>query len=163
MVWLTGGGNNQSSGQGMGGFGGGVYNGEQVAPEDVVFVSYNLRLGALGFLAHAALDGERPEKVSGNFSVLPRLHGPNVDGHVFPDQPIKLIVEKRHAAVPMIINATSGETGDGNARCDFWDGVPLLWPHIWLPGKRCFVVDVRLGSRQRKNSARNEVSAKTAS
>ena len=223
MVWLTGGGNHSFSGQGSGGFGGVVYNGEQVVPEGVVFVSYNLRLGALGFLAHAALDGERPEKVSGNygsldqiamlqwikrniaafggdpsrvflfgtsagggnicalmtspltrglihgvamqssvpagceiqtladarngtgqrvvnalgcdtapdvaaclrgksakevvaavpgnFSVLPRLYGPNVDGHVFPDQPIKLIAEKRYPAMPVIIGTTSGETG----------------------------------------------------
>ena len=25
---------------------------------------------------------------------------------------------------------TAAKTGDDNARCDFWDGVPLLWPHI---------------------------------
>ena len=37
-------------------FGGVVYNGEQLVPEGIVFVSYNLRLGALGFLAHPALD-----------------------------------------------------------------------------------------------------------
>jgi len=222
MVWLTGGGNHQFSGQGSGVFGGVVYNGEQLAPQGVVFVSYNLRLGALGFLAHAALDAERPEKVSGNygsldqiamlqwvkrniaafggdpsrvflfgtsagggnicalmtspltrgliygvamqssvpvgcemqtladaksgtgervvkalgcdtaadiagclrgkntkeivaavpgnFSVLPRLYGPNVDGHVFPEQPIKLIAEKRHPTMPVIIGNTSGET-----------------------------------------------------
>jgi para-nitrobenzyl esterase len=220
MVWLTGGGNHQFSGQGSGAFGGVVYNGQQVAPEGVVFVSYNLRLGALGFLAHAALDAERPERISGNygsldqiamlqwiqrniaafggdpsrvflfgtsagggnicalitspltrglihrvamqssvpvgceiqtlaeaksgtgervvkalgladiasclrgkttkevvaavpgsFSVLPRLYGPNVDGHVFPEQPIKLISEKRSPAMPVIIGNTSGATG----------------------------------------------------
>jgi para-nitrobenzyl esterase len=223
MIWLTGGGNHQFSGQGSNAFGGVVYNGEQVVPEGVVFVSYNLRLNALGFLAHGALDAERPEKVSGNygsldqiamlqwikrniaafggdpsrvflfgtsagggnicalmtspltrglihgvamqssvpvgceiqtladarngtgqrvvnalgcdkvpdvaaclrgksakdvvaaapgnFSVLPRLFGPNVDGHVFPDQPIKLIIDKRYPAMPVIIGTTSGETG----------------------------------------------------
>src|SRR4051794_28597691 len=223
MVWLHGGGNHEYSGQGSPGFGGVVYNGEQVVPEGVVFVSYNLRLNALGFLAHAALDAERPEKVSGNygsldqiamlqwikrniaafggdpsrvflfgtsagggnicalitspmtrglihgvamqssipvgceiqtlidaesgtgervikalgcdteadiagclrnkttkevvsavpgsFSVLPRVYGPNMDGHVFPEQPIKLISEKRYPAMPVIIGNTSGETG----------------------------------------------------
>jgi len=25
---------------------------------------------------------------------------------------------------------TAAKSGDGNAYCDFWDGVPLLWPHI---------------------------------
>ena len=34
--------------------------------------------------------------VPGTFSVLPRIYGPNVDGVVFPDQPIKLIAEKRY-------------------------------------------------------------------
>src|SRR5438270_8541125 len=70
MVWLTGGGNHSLSGQGSAGFGGVVDNGEQVVPEGVVFVSYNLRLGALGFLAHPALDAERPEKISGNYGSL---------------------------------------------------------------------------------------------
>jgi para-nitrobenzyl esterase len=223
MVWLTGGGNHLFSGQGSRGFGGVVYNGEQMVPEGVIFVSYNLRLNALGFLAHAALDAERPEKVSGNygsldqiamlqwikrniaafggdpsrvflfgtsagagnicalmtspmtrglihgvamqssvpvgceiqtlaeaksgtgervvkalgcdteadiagclrnkttnevvsavpgsFSVQPRVYGPNMDGHVFPEQPIKLISEKRYPAMPVIIGNTSGETG----------------------------------------------------
>src|SRR5258706_5326321 len=73
MVWLTGGGNHSLSGEGSGGFGGVVYNGEHLAPEGVVFVSYNLRLGALGFLAHAALDNERAEKVSGNYGSLDQI------------------------------------------------------------------------------------------
>ena len=222
MIWLTGGGNHSLSGQGSAGFGGVVYNGEQVVPEGVVFVSYNLRLGALGFLAHPALDAERPEKISGNygsldqvamlewvhrniasfggdpsrvflfgtsagggnicalmtsprtrglfhgvamqssvpagceiqtmadaengtgarvakalgcdrdadvaaclrsksmsevvsavpgnFSVLPRAYGPNVDGHLFPDQPINLIRQRRYPAIPVIIGNTSEET-----------------------------------------------------
>jgi para-nitrobenzyl esterase len=39
----------------------------------VVFVSYNLRLGVLGFLAHPALDAERPEKISGNYGSLDQI------------------------------------------------------------------------------------------
>jgi para-nitrobenzyl esterase len=73
MVWLTGGGNHQFSGQGSNGFGGVVYNGEQVVPEGVVFVSYNLRLNVLGFLAHGALDAERPERISGNYGSLDQV------------------------------------------------------------------------------------------
>jgi para-nitrobenzyl esterase len=45
MVWLTGGGNHAISGQGMPFFGGVVYSGEQLVPQGVIFVSYNLRLG----------------------------------------------------------------------------------------------------------------------
>ena len=222
MVWLTGGGNHQFSGQGAGVFGGVVYNGELLVPQGVVFVSYNSRLGALGFLAHPSLDAERPEKISGNygsldqiamlqwvhrniaafggdpsrvflfgtsagggnicalmtspltrglihgvamqssvpagceiqsladaengtgqrvvkalgcdaapdiaaclrgksmteivsavpgnFSVLPRVYGPNVDGHVFPDQPIKLITQRQYAPIPVIIGSNTDET-----------------------------------------------------
>jgi para-nitrobenzyl esterase len=222
MVWLTGGGNHMLSGQGMSFFGGVTYNGVELVPQGVIFVSYNLRLGALGFLAHPALDAERPERISGNygsldqiamlqwvqrnisafggdpahvflfgtsagggnicalitspstrglihgaamessvpagcemqtladvengtgrrvvnslgcetasdvaaclrgksvtdivsavpgnFTVLPRVYGPNVDGHVFPDQPIKLIADRKYTAMPMIIGNTAQET-----------------------------------------------------
>ncbi len=222
MVWLTGGGNHSLSGQGTPGFGGVTYSGEKLVPEDVIFVSYNLRLGVLGFLAHATLDAERPEKVSGNygsldqvamlrwiraniaafggdpdkvflfgtsagggnicalmtspltrglvhgvamqssvptgceiqtledarmgtgpkvvaavgcdkaadvasclrgksavdlvkavpgtFTVLTRLYGPNVDGHVFPDQPLKLIEQGNYSKIPVIIGNTAEET-----------------------------------------------------
>ena len=222
MVWLTGGGNHALSGEGGGGPLGISYNGTTLVPQGVVFVSYNLRLGVLGFLAHSALDAERPEKISGNygsldqiamlrwlkqnvaafggdpnkiflfgtsagggnicalmtspltrglihgvamqssvpmgceiqtmsdakagtgrkvatatgcdtvadvaaclrsksvteivsavpgtFTVLPRLYGPNVDGHIFPDQPLKLITERKYPAMPVIIGTTSEET-----------------------------------------------------
>ena len=223
MVWLTGGGNHSLSGQGSPGFGGVTYDGEVLAGRgDVIFVSFNVRLGVLGFLAHPALSAERPERVSGNyasldqiamlnwlnrniaafggdpsrvflfgtsagggnicalmtspmtkglfhgaamqssvpaacelqtlaevergtgarvvkaagcdqagdvagclrtksveeivsavpgtFGIFPRIYGPNVDGHVFPDQPIKLIAAKRHHAMPAIVGGTADET-----------------------------------------------------
>jgi para-nitrobenzyl esterase len=89
MVWLTGGGNHSLSGEGTASFGGVTYNGEKLLPHGVVFVSYNLRLGVLGFLAHPALDAdclrgksvtEIVSAVPGTFTVLPRLYGPNMDG-----------------------------------------------------------------------------------
>jgi hypothetical protein len=48
--------------------------------------------------------------VPGNFSVLPRAYGPNVDGYLFPDQPIKLIEHKQYPAMPVIIGNTAEET-----------------------------------------------------
>jgi para-nitrobenzyl esterase len=48
--------------------------------------------------------------VPGTFGVLPRVYGPNVDGHVFPDQPLKLIAARKHYAMPIIIGTTSEET-----------------------------------------------------
>lgn len=222
VVWLHGGGNHGLSGEGSAGFGGVAYNGEQLVSHGVIFVSFNLRLGVLGFLAHTALSAERPEKISGNYgsldqiavlqwinrniaafggdpsrvflfgtsagggnicalitsplthglahgvamqssvptsceirplaeaesdigrrvakaagcddatnvaaclrgksvadivkavpgtvNVFPRTYGPNVDGHVFPDQPIKIIAAGRHVTVPIIIGNTSRET-----------------------------------------------------
>jgi para-nitrobenzyl esterase len=66
MVFLTGGGNFGSSGS--------SYDGTLMVQRfGVVFVTYNLRLGALGFLAHPALDRERPEKISGNYGSLDQI------------------------------------------------------------------------------------------
>src|SRR6516162_10315301 len=73
MVWVHGGGNHRLSGEGSEQFGGVAYNGEQLVPQGVVFVSYNLRLGVLGFLSHAALSAERPEKISGNYGSLDQI------------------------------------------------------------------------------------------
>jgi para-nitrobenzyl esterase len=222
MVWLHGGGNHTRSGEGSADFGGVGYNGEQLVPQGVVFVSANSRLGVLGFLSHAGLSAERAENISGNygsldqiavlqwikrniaafggdpsrvflfgtsagggntcalitspltrglihgvamqssvpagceiktlaedendtglrvakavgcggaadvaaclrgkstteivkavpgtFSVFPRIYGPNMDGHIFPEQPIKVIAEQRHPAMPIIIGNTARET-----------------------------------------------------
>jgi para-nitrobenzyl esterase len=222
MVFFIGGGNHAFSGQGSPGFGGVNYNGQMLAPEGVVYVSFNFRLGALGFLAHPSLGADRPEKISGNygsldqiamlrwlkqniaafggdpnriflfgtsagganicalmtspmtrglfhgasmqssvptgcklqtlaeaekgtgsrvvqtvgchdaadpaacmrnksmteivkalpgtFGVLPRLYGANVDGHVFPDQPIAMIARRDHVAMPVIIGDSTEET-----------------------------------------------------
>lgn len=224
MIWLHGGGNAGLSGAGTASYGGVVYDGSlMVERGDVVFVTYNLRLGVLGFLAHPSLDAERAEKVSGNYgnldqiamlqwvrrnishfggdpdrvflfgtsagggnicalmtsplaqnlfhglamqssvptacemptlrdvqqrtgarvvtavgcndapdvaaclrgksidaivgavpggtNIFPRVYGPNVDGHVFPDQPAKLIKAGRYKPMPVIIGNTADETG----------------------------------------------------
>jgi len=75
MVFFTGGGNHGFSGQGAPAFvfGGVHYNGQQLVPEGVVYVSFNYRLGALGFLAHPALSAERADKVSGNYGSLDQI------------------------------------------------------------------------------------------
>jgi para-nitrobenzyl esterase len=73
MVWLHGSGNHSASGEGVSTFGGLTYSGEKLVPHGVVFVSYNLRLNVLGFLAHPALDTERPEKISGNYGSLDQI------------------------------------------------------------------------------------------
>jgi para-nitrobenzyl esterase len=223
MIWLTGGGNHGLSGAGTSNYGGVVYDGSLMARRGgVVFITYNLRLGVLGFLAHPALDAERLEKISGNYGsldqiamlqwvqrnisnfggdpnrvflfgtsagggnicalmtaplaqglfhgaamqssvptgcelqtladveqrtgtrvaaatgcaaatdiaaclrsrsvdqivgavqgftdIFARTYGPNVDGHIFPDQPINMIRSKRYRPMPVIIGNTADET-----------------------------------------------------
>lgn len=64
MVWIHGGGfiigsSSQS-----------VYDGEPLASQGAVVVSFNYRMGMLGFLAHPALSKESPRGVSGNYGLL---------------------------------------------------------------------------------------------
>jgi para-nitrobenzyl esterase len=47
-----------------------LYDGERLAREGVVVVSFNYRLGVLGFLAHPELSKESPQAVSGNYALL---------------------------------------------------------------------------------------------
>ncbi|MGB7325995.1 MAG: carboxylesterase family protein [Rubripirellula sp.] len=67
MVWIHGGGFTQGSGnQGNGG-------GDGLAERDVILVSINYRLGALGFMTHPALSAESPHGVSGNYAILDQI------------------------------------------------------------------------------------------
>lgn len=68
LVFLHGGGNALGSGSDE------LYDGATLAnAQDVVVVTLNYRLGALGFLTHAALAGESPDKVSGNYGLLDQV------------------------------------------------------------------------------------------
>jgi len=49
------------------------YLGHNLAKRDVVVVSINYRLGALGFMAHPALTAESDRKVSGNYGLLDQI------------------------------------------------------------------------------------------
>jgi para-nitrobenzyl esterase len=48
--------------------------------------------------------------IPGQFTVTPRTYGPNLDGHLFKEEPIKVITEKKTPAMPIIIGNTTGET-----------------------------------------------------
>lgn len=62
MVWLHGGGLAFGAGD--------LFGGQSLAAKgDVVVVTVNYRLGALGFLDHPALDGRAGEALSGNFGL----------------------------------------------------------------------------------------------
>lgn len=66
LVWIHGGGNVQGSGEWP-------PLGPTLAKTGIVVVSLNYRLGALGFFAYRALDGESREHVSGNYGNLDQI------------------------------------------------------------------------------------------
>jgi para-nitrobenzyl esterase len=73
MVWIHGGGNTSGS-SGRGGDDDPLFDGQPyVEQADVVFVSINYRLGALGFIAHPALTAEDRNGSSGNYALLDQI------------------------------------------------------------------------------------------
>ncbi len=48
-------------------------NGAELAREGVVVVTFNYRLGTLGFMAHPLLSAESPDGVSGNYGLLDQI------------------------------------------------------------------------------------------
>ena len=67
MVWIHGGGFTGGAGSCA------VYDGEEMAKQDIVFVTINYRLGVFGFLALPELAAESPMKVSGNLGFLDQI------------------------------------------------------------------------------------------
>ena len=67
IVWIYGGGFTGGSGAG------GWCDGEGMARKGVVFVTFNYRVGVLGFLAHPALSAESPNHSSGNYGILDQI------------------------------------------------------------------------------------------
>ncbi|MBR9979990.1 MAG: carboxylesterase family protein [Desulfatitalea sp.] len=64
MVWIHGGAFIVGSGADPG------YDATRLVAEDVILVTVNYRLGALGFLPHAALTAENPAVGSGNYGLM---------------------------------------------------------------------------------------------
>jgi para-nitrobenzyl esterase len=50
-----------------------LYGGENVARSGAVFVNFNYRVGAMGFLAHPELTAESPHRASGNYAHLDQV------------------------------------------------------------------------------------------
>ncbi|MDR1347925.1 MAG: carboxylesterase family protein [Prevotellaceae bacterium] len=67
MVWIYGG------GFAMGSASLPLYSGDELAKHEVILVTVNYRVGALGFLAHPELTAESPDKVSGNYGLLDQI------------------------------------------------------------------------------------------
>ena len=67
MVWLHGGGFVIGSGSIL------FYDGSNIARKGVVMVSFNYRLGPLGWLAHPALSAEADDDSSGNYGLMDQI------------------------------------------------------------------------------------------
>ncbi len=50
-----------------------IYDGEGLAKKGLVVVTFNYRLGALGFLAHPELTKESPQHASGNYGLMDQI------------------------------------------------------------------------------------------
>lgn len=67
MVFIHGGGNAQGTSSQP------IYDGRRLAEAGVVLVTFNYRLGPLGFLAHSALAAESAAGASGNYGILDQI------------------------------------------------------------------------------------------
>ena len=67
IVFIYGGGST------IGSSGMALYGGETVAERGAVFVNFNYRLGAFGFMAHPELTAESPHHQSGNYAYLDQI------------------------------------------------------------------------------------------
>ena len=67
IVWIHGGSLR------VGGSAQAMYDGSEFARRGVVFVSFNYRLGVLGWLAHPGLSAESPDGISGNYGLLDQI------------------------------------------------------------------------------------------
>jgi len=67
MVWFHGGAHTSGQGHSQ------IFDGENLASLDVVIITINYRLGALGFLAHPWLNDESDHNSSGNYGLLDKI------------------------------------------------------------------------------------------
>ncbi len=67
IVYIYGGGST------IGSSGMALYGGEEVARRGAIFVNFNYRVGAMGFMAHPDLTAESPNRASGNYGYLDQI------------------------------------------------------------------------------------------
>jgi para-nitrobenzyl esterase len=73
LVWVHGGGNHSGLSWRSGIAGGFENDGRTFVDRGLIFVSFNYRIGALGFLAHPALDTESEDGTSGNYGLMDQI------------------------------------------------------------------------------------------
>jgi len=104
-----------------GGFTGGSgseprYDGEALAKKGVIFVTYNYRLGALGFFAHPELAKESSHNTSGNYGVMDTiaaLRWVQKNIAAFGGDPNRVTIDGESAGAIMIATMVGSPEGKG--------------------------------------------------
>lgn len=110
LVWIHGGGF-----QG----GGGSHpscDGEALAGQDIVVVTFNYRVGVLGFLAHPELTGESDRQASGNYGLLDQvaaLEWVRRNIHAFGGDPAKVTIAGESAGAYSVSALTASPLARG--------------------------------------------------
>ena len=110
IVWTYGGGFTSGSGSEP------RYDGANLARKGVVFVTYNYRLGAFGFLAHPELDKESDHHTSGNYAMMDMaavLHWVQANITAFGGDPKRVTIDGESAGAMMVSSMVGSPQGKG--------------------------------------------------
>jgi para-nitrobenzyl esterase len=134
MVWSHGGGYTMGSGDSP------QFDGEALAKKGVVLVTYNYRLGVLGFFAHPELTKESGKNASGNYGLMDlaaalRWVQKNIAG--FGGDPARVTIFGVSAGAGLVANLVGSPEGKGLfergiAESGAWMGI-RIGPPMKLP------------------------------
>ena len=127
IVWTYGGGFTGGSGSEP------RYDGEMLARKGVVFVTYNYRLGAFGFLAHPELTKESGHNASGNYGLMDMaavLHWVQRNIAAFGGDPTKVTIDGESAGAMLVAAMVGSPEGKGlfkraMAQSGAWMGIGI--------------------------------------
>jgi para-nitrobenzyl esterase len=127
IVWTYGGGFTGGSGSEP------RYDGEMLARKGVVFVTYNYRLGAFGFLAHPELTKESGHNASGDYALMDMasvLHWVQRNIAAFGGDPNKVTIDGESAGAMLVGTMVGSPEGKGlfkraMAQSGAWMGIGI--------------------------------------
>jgi carboxylesterase type B len=93
-----------------------LYDGEGLASKGLVVVTFNYRLGVLGFLSHAWLDAEAPYHASGNYALLDQIAAVRwVHDNIaaFGGDPARVTIAGQSAGASAVHNLTASPLAKG--------------------------------------------------
>ena len=170
FVWVHGGGGTAGSGNDP------VFAGDHLVRRDLVVVTLNYRLGALGFLAHPALSADDPHGVSGNYAVtdvLQALRWVQQNIRAFGGDPARITLAGQSAGASLVELLMTAPAAQGLfhravSHSATWVTPPPLRHHKEASGEtdgsayiQHLGVDVRAASDLRSLSVKDLVDAGT--